>query len=60
MILKINLTVIVVLTIGVIGCWVMMILNKKQETFWFKNAMVLAAFTGTLILSGLIITIWME
>jgi hypothetical protein len=60
MILKINFTVIVILMVFFFGCWVMMNLDEKRETFWFKTAMILAALMGTLTLSGLLITIWME
>jgi len=42
MIIKINLTVLIVLTLLFFGCATLMGVDKKREDFWFRTTILIA------------------
>jgi len=60
MIIKINLTVLIVLMLLFFGSWMLMNVDEKREEFWFRTTMLILNVMVLLSVGDVITAIWME
>ena len=60
MIIKINLTVLIVLMLLFFGSWTLMNVDEKREEFWFRSTMLILNVMVLLSVGDVITAIWME